>query len=166
MKKSIIFIFTFLIAFGVQAQTIKVPTKADAAKAQESVKNESNKATAQANIGSLIGQLTNNISENAFTDAFKKNKTGFANKLADIKDAAGAAGALQSLQGGLLPAAMGSGWGKVKDKWLKDVKAASSLKSVAGLVSMLESNIGNSFLKKSWTQARPAWQAGLNALSK
>jgi hypothetical protein len=166
MKKSILFVLAFLFLCGINAQTIKVPTKADANKAQENVKTETDKATGQANIGSLIGQLTNNISDNALTDSFKKNKTGFVNNLAGVKDAAGAASALQTLQGGLLPAAMSAGWGKVKDTWLKDVKAANSLKSVAGLASTLESNIGGNFLKSSWVQARPAWQAGLDALSK
>jgi len=166
MKKSILFVFTVLFMCGIQAQTLKIPTKADATKAQENVKTETDKTTGQANIGSLIGQLTNNISDNAFTDTFKKDKTGFINKLAGVKDAAGAASALKTLQGGLLPAAMGAGWGKVKDTWLKDVKAAGSLKSVAGLASTLESNIGANFLKSSWAQARPAWQAGLSALSK
>ena len=166
MKTNLILIFAVLLVYGIQAQTIKVPAKTDVTKAQESVTTEANKANSQANIGSLIKQLTSNISDNAFTDVFKKNKAGFLSSLGSIKDVAGASSALQKLQGGLLPSAMDAGWSKVKDKWLKDVKAASSLKSVAGLVSTLESNISSSFLKKSWAQARPAWQAGLNALSK
>jgi hypothetical protein len=166
MKQSILFLFAVLFVCGIQAQTLKVPTKADAAKTQESIKTETNKATSQANIGSLIGQLTNNVSDNALTDTFKKDKAGFVNNLSKVNDAEGASKALQTLQGGLLPTAMDAGWAKVKDKWLKDAKTANSVKSVAGLASTLESNISVKNFKSSWAQARPTWQAGLNALSK
>lgn len=166
MKKSIIFLFTVFLTYGIQGQTLKVPAKTDVNKAQENVKTGAGPAASQANIGSLIGQLTDNISDDALTDSFKKNKTGFVKNLANVKDAAGAASALQTLQGGLLPTAMDAGWGKVKDKWLKDTKAANSIKSVAGVTSTLESNIGDKFFKSNWTKARPAWQAGLSALSK
>jgi len=166
MKKSIIFLISVLFACGIQAQTIKVPTQADANKAQENLKTETTKATGQANIGSLIGQLTSNISDNALTDAFKKNKAGFINSLSSVSDAAGASTALQKLQGGLLPTAMGAGWSKVKDTWLKDTKAANSLKGVASAASTLESNISSKFFKSSWASAKPTWEAGLKALSK
>jgi len=166
MKKTILFFFAILAASFVQAQTVKVPTKVNSDKAQETLKTEAGKTTDQAGIGSLIGQLTNNISDEAFTDSFKKNKSGFVSNLNNVKDAAGAANALQTLQGGLLPSAMDSGWGKVKDKWLKDTKTASSIKSVAGVTSTLESNINDKYFKGSWVKARPAWQAGLNTLAK
>jgi uncharacterized protein YidB (DUF937 family) len=166
MKKSILFLLSIFVVSALQAQTLKVPTKADAGKAQENIKAAASPAASQANIGSLIGQLTDNISDDALTDSFKKNKTGFVKNLANVNDAAGAASALQTLQGGLLPTAMDAGWGKVKDKWLKDTKVASSIKSVAGVTSTLESNIGDKFFKGSWANARPAWQAGLSALSK
>ena len=166
MKKSFLFLVSIFVAYALQAQTLKVPTKADAGKAQENMKTVAGPAANQANIGSLIGQLTDNISDDALTDSFKKNKTGFVKNLANVNDAAGASSALQTLQGGLLPTAMDAGWGKVKDKWLKDTKAANSLKSVAGVTSTLESNIGDKFFKGSWAKARPAWQAGLSALSK
>jgi hypothetical protein len=166
MRKQIIFLLSVLFACGIQAQTLKIPTKIDAAKTQENLKTETNKATSQANIGSLIGQLTNNISDNALTDSFKKNKTGFISSLANVKDAAGASTALQTLQSGLLPTAMNAGWSKIKDKWLKDAKAANSLKSISGVVNTLESNIKGKNFKSGWAQVRSTWQAGLSALSK
>lgn len=166
MKKTLIPFFVVLFACAIQAQTLKVPTKSDAAKAKENLKTETAPVSNQANIGNLLSQLTNNISDDAFTDSFKKNKTGFLSSLGNVGDAAGASKALQTLQGGLLPTAMDSGWGKVKDKWLKDTKAANSVKSVAGVTSTLESNIDDKYFKGNWAKVRPAWQAGLNTLSK
>jgi hypothetical protein len=166
MKKTIYFIFTVLLISNIQAQTVKVPTKANTNAAQTDLNPESALSANQADIGNLIGQLTNNISDEAFTDSFKKNKSGFMSSLNNVKDAAGASNALQTLQGGLLQSAMDSGWGKVKDKWIKDTKGASSIKSVASAASTLESNINDKFFKGNWAKARPAWQAGMNTLSK
>jgi hypothetical protein len=61
---------------------------------------------------------------------------------------------------------MDAGWSKVKDKWLKDTKAANSIKSVATSASLLESSISDKFFKGSWASAKPAWEAGLKTLSK
>jgi hypothetical protein len=166
MKTKIFFISFILSAFLSQAQDLKLPTSIDTKKAEQSVKTEAAKTTGQANIGSLIGQLTSNISDNAFTDSFKKNKGDFISKTNNISDAAGASSALQSLQGGLLPTAMDAGWGSVKGKWLKDAKTANTVKSVAGVAGTLESNISDSFFKGTWATARPAWQAALGALAK
>jgi hypothetical protein len=166
MKKFIIFLFAILLITGIHAQNLKVPGSTDVKKAEQSVKNESSKATGTTNIGSLIGQLTSNISDEALTGAFKKNKSDFISKTNNVKDAAGASSALQSLQGGLLPTAMNAGWGSVKDKWVKDAKTANTVKSVAGLAGSLESNINSKFFKGNWAQARPAWQTALNTLSK
>ncbi len=161
------FLLCFIMsAFLIQAQTLKVPTTKDVKKAEQSTKTEVAKTTDQASIGSLIGQLTGNISDNSFTDSFKKNKSDFVAKTNTIKDAAGASTALQSLQGGLLPTAMDAGWGSVKGKWLKDAKTANTVKSVAGLTGTLEKNLNPSVFKGSWGQARPAWQAALGALAK
>jgi len=43
----------------------------------------------------------------------------------------------------------------VKDKWLKDTKAANSIQSMAGATSSLELNTGDKFFKGSWAKARP-----------
>lgn len=166
MKTKLFLISFILAAFLSQAQDLKLPTSVDTKKAEQSVKAEAAKTTGQANIGSLIGQLTSNISDNAFTDSFKKNKGDFISKTNNISDAAGASSALQSLQGGLLPTAMDAGWGSVKGKWLKDAKTANTVKGVAGVAGTLESNISDSFFKGTWAKARPAWQAALGALAK
>jgi hypothetical protein len=166
MKTRTLFICFVLAAFLSHAQDLKLPTSNDVKKAEQSVKTEAAKTTSQANIGSLIGQLTGNISDNAFTDKFKKSKGDFITKTNKITDGAGASTALQSLQAGLLPTAMDAGWGKVKDKWVKDAKTANTVKSVAGVAGTLESNINDSFFKGTWAQARPAWQAALGALAK
>ena len=166
MKKVIVILIAVFLVYGVQAQNIKLPATPDVKKVEQSAKTEAVKTTEQANIGSLIGQLTGNISDDALTGAFKKDKGDFINKTGSIKDAAGAASALQTLQGGLLPTAMNTGWGTVKDKWLKDAKTASSVKQVAGLTQTLESNVGSKFFKGSWAKARPAWQTALGTLSK
>ncbi len=166
MRTTVSLIFLVLFAFGMQAQNIKVPTTTDVKKAEQSVTTEATKAASQANIGSLIGQLTNGISDNAFTDSFKKNKTDFVSKVGNVSDAAGASSALQTLEGGLLPTAMDAGWGKVKDKWVKDAKTAKTVKSVAGIAGTLESNISPKYFKGNWATARPAWQAALSTLAK
>ncbi|MCX6280351.1 MAG: hypothetical protein NTU51_00125 [Bacteroidetes bacterium] len=166
MKTTSLLICFVLFAFGIQAQNIKLPTNTDVKKAEQSATTEVGKTTSQANIGNLIGQLTNGISDNAFTDSFKKNKTAFVSKVNNVSDAAGASSALQTLQGGLLPTAMDAGWGKVKDKWVKDAKTANTVKTVAGVAGTLESNISGKYFKGSWATARPAWEAALSALAK
>lgn|GEM_PF-840604 len=166
MKARLFLVCFVLFAFGLQAQNLKVPTSTDLKKTEQSVKTEASKTSSQAGIGSLIGQLTGNISDNSFTDSFKKNKGDFISKVNNVNDAAGASSALQSLQGGLLPSAMDAGWGKVKDKWLKDAKTANTVKSVAGVAGTLESNISGKYFKGSWATARPAWEAALSSLAK
>ena len=166
MKAAALLISLALFAFGMQAQDLTVPTSKDVKNAEQNVKTEAAKVTDQANIGSLIGQLTNGISDNAFTDSFRKNKSDFVNKVNKVSDAAGASSALQSLQGGMVPAAMDAGWGKVRDKWIKDTKTAKTVKDVAGVAGTLESNISGKYFKGNWATARPAWQAALSALAK
>jgi len=166
MKKSILIILAILVVCAVQAQLPKLPSKADMTKAQQSVKSETAGVTDQANPGGLISTLTNNISDTAFTDSFKKNKSGFLSSLSNVKDASSAGKALQTLQGGLLPSAMSKGWATIRDKWIKDAGTASTLKSFAGSAGTLESNISDKFFKSSWVKAHPAWEAGLKALSK
>jgi len=166
MKTTVFFLCFIMFASGMHAQDLKLPTSADVKKAEQSATTEAAKVTSQANIGSLIGQLTNGISDNAFTNAFKKNKSDFVSKTSNIKDAAGASSALQSLQGGMLPSAMDAGWGKVKDKWIKNAKAAKTVKDVAGAAGTLESNISSKYFKGNWATARPAWQAALSTLAK
>jgi hypothetical protein len=166
MKTRIFFICFVLAAFLSQAQDLKVPTSIDTKKVEQSAKTEVAKTTSQASIGSLIGQLTGNISDNSFTDKFKKSKGDFISKTNNITDGAGASTALQSLQAGLLPTAMDAGWGKVKDKWVKDAKTANTVKGVAGVAGTLEKNLNQSAFKGTWAQARPAWEAALGALAK
>ena len=98
-------------------------------------------------MGGFIGQLTNNISDDALTSTFKKSKGDFISKTGNVKVASGAASALQTLEGGLLPPAMDAGWGSLKNKWMKDAKTATTLKTVAGLTGTLESNVGSKYLK-------------------
>lgn len=166
MKKSITLLLTALIVLGVNAQSLKVPSSTDTKKAQTDLNGQASSVSNQASIGNLIGELTNNISDDAFTDSFKKEKGDFIKKTNEATDAAGASSALQSLQAGLLPTAMDAGWTKVKSSWLTDAKAANSIKSVAGVTSQLESYVGDKFFKGSWSSARPSWQAALNTLSK
>ena len=166
MKTTSLIIGFILLGFGVRAQNINIPTSGDLKKVEQNLKSETGKTISQANVGSLIGQLTNNISDNALTDSFKKSKGDFISKVNNVKDPSGASSALQTLQGGLLPSAMDAGWGSVKNKWVKDAKTASTVKSVAGLAGTLETNISDKYFKGNWAKARPAWQAALGALSK
>jgi len=166
MKRIILLMGILLFSWAVEAQNVKLPSSGDLKKAEQDVKKEADKSTSQTGIGKLIGQLTGSISDGAFTDAFKKDKSNFISKVNNVKDANGASNALQTLQGGMLPSAMEAGWGKVKDKWIKDAKTANTVKSVAAVTQTLEANIKDSSFKGSWSQARPAWQAALGALAK
>jgi uncharacterized protein YidB (DUF937 family) len=163
MKKVFIFVLVTMCCYGVQAQNIKLPST-DTRKVEQAVKTET--GANQASIGSIIGQLTSNISDEAFTDTFKKGKGDFISKTNGVKDAAGASSALQSLEAGLLPTAMDAGWGSVKNKWIKDAKTANTVKTVAGLAGTLESNLSDKYFKGTWATARPAWQTALSTLSK
>ena len=163
MKKTAVLLFIILLGYGIQAQNLKLPST-DAKKVEQAAKAEA--GAAQASIGNVIGQLTSNISDDAFTDSFKKNKSDFISKTNGVKDAAGASSALQSLEAGLLPTAMDAGWGSVKSKWIKDAKTASTVKTVAGLAGTLESNVSDKYFKGTWATARPAWQTALSTLSK
>ena len=165
MRTTAVIFCMFLFATIMQAQ-IAIPSSADVKKAEQAATTEVSKASSQVNIGSLIGQLTNGISDNSFTDSFKKNKSDFVSKTSKVSDAAGASSALQTLAGGLLPAALDAGWGSVKSKWFKDAKTANTVKSVAGIAGTLESHISPKNFKGDWAAARPAWQAALGALSK
>ena len=165
MRTTAVICCMLLFAVFLQAQ-ISIPSSADVKKTQLAATTEVSKASSQANIGSLIGQLTNGISVNSFTDSFKKNKSDFVSKTSKVSDAAGASSALQTLAGGLLPAAMDAGWGAVKSKWFKDAKTANTVKSVAGIAGALESHISPNSFKGDWATARPAWQAALGALAK
>lgn len=166
MKKLILITCAILFVSGIQSQNVKLPGTAEVKTAEQSVKSEASKVTNQANIGSAIGQLTSNISDGAFNESFKKNKSDFISKTNSVKDAASASSALQSLQAGLLPTAMDAGWASVKNKWVKDAKTATTVKQVASLISLLESNVSDKYFKGDWAKARPAWQTALNTLSK
>lgn len=164
MKTKSLFLCLIVAGFVAQAQ-IKIPTDKDIKNAEQSVNAEVSKASGTS-IGSLIGQLAGGISDNSLTESFKKGKSDFINQTNKVTDPAGAASALQSLEGGLLPTVMDAGWGTVKDKWIKDGKTANTVKTVAGLAGTLESHIKQSNFKGDWAKARPAWQAALGALAK
>jgi len=166
MKKLLVLLIGFTILSGVYAQNLKIPTSTDVKKAEKDLKSETQKATSQLNIGSLISQLAGGLSDGAFTDSFKKNKSDFITKTNQVTDAGGASSALQSLQGGLASGAMDAGWAKVKDKWLKDAKSAKTVKEVAGLTGTLEGAINDKYFKGDWAKARPAWQTALQTLAK
>ena len=166
MKRSIILVLAAILVCGIQAQNIKLPATPDVTKAEQNVKGEATKVASQAHIGNLIGQLTSNISDDALTSSFKKGKSDFSSKVNNVNDAAGASSALQKLQAGLLPSAMDKGWNSVKDKWVKDAKTASTVKTVAGLACTLESKVSPKYFKGTWAQSRPVWQTALSTLSK
>ena len=145
------------------SQNLKVPKTDDLKKSGEAIQKTT---TAPANMGSLVSELTNNISDNALTDSFKKDKPGFTEKVSKTTDAAGLGNSLATLGNGLKTSAMDAGWGAVKAKFVKDARAATSIKTVAGLAGQLESHISPASFKGSWAQARPVWESALGTLSK
>lgn len=166
MKTTKLIALLVLFSLGIQAQSLKTPTTTEVKKADQSVQTGAVTTANQASIGSLIGQMTNNISDDAFTDSFKKDKSDFIKKADNIQDPAGASSALQTLQDGLLPTALNAGWGAVKGKWLQDSKSAKTIQDVAGLTGTLESNINPKVFKGEWAKVRPGWQTALKTLSK
>ena len=90
MKKVVSLLILMAMATVVSAQDLKLPTSSDVKKAEQAVKSEAGKATSQANIGSLIGQLAGNISDGALTETFKKNKSDFISKTGKVTDVSGA----------------------------------------------------------------------------
>jgi hypothetical protein len=164
MKKKLFFIIAiFATCLVGYTQNLKVPKTDDLKKSGEAVQKT---ATAPANMGNLVGELTNNISDKAFTEDFKKQMAGFTEKVTKTSDAAGLGSSLATLGGGLKASAMDAGWGAVKNKFVKDAKSATTLKTVAGLATQLESHISPGSFKGTWTQARPVWQNALSTLSK
>ena len=145
------------------AQDMKLPMSDDVKKAGQTVQK---KATSTASMGNLVGELTNNISDKALTDTFKKQKAGFTEKVSKTSDASGLGSSLATLGGGLKTSAMDAGWGAVKDKFVKDAKSATTLKTVAGLTGQLESHISTGSFKGSWAKARPVWQSALSTIAK
>jgi hypothetical protein len=164
MKTRFCLLITLALAASIiRSQDLNVPKSKDLQKAKSETTKQ---ATSQANLGGLVGQLTENISDKAFTDEFKKKKDDFTKSANNTKDAAGLSSSLQTLQGGLLPTAMDAGWGAVKGKWIKDAKSANTIKTVAGLTQTLESHISPSVFKGEWVKARPAWESALGSLTK
>jgi len=153
----------FLAVAYVSAQEIKVPSSKDV---QKTTNEATKQVTSQADLGGLVGQLTNNLSDKAFTNEFKKKKDSFSKSVSNTKDASGLSSSLQTLEKGLAPAAMDAGWGAVKGKWIKDAKTSNTVKSVAGLTQTLESHISPSVFKGDWAKTRPVWESALGALVK
>jgi len=96
---------------------------------QKTTDNATKQVTSQANLGSLVGQLTNNLSDKAFTGEFKKKKDSFTKSVSGYHRCCRISKSLQTLEGGLAPAAMDAGWGAVKGKWIKDAKSATTGKN-------------------------------------
>jgi hypothetical protein len=164
MKTRFCLLMSLLLAASlIKAQELTVPKSKDLQKAKSETTKQ---VTSQANLGGLVGQLTENLSDKAFTDEFKKKKDDFTKSAGNTKDAAGLSSSLQTLQGGLLPTAMDAGWGAVKGKWIKDAKTANTIKTVAGLTQTLESHISPSAFKGDWVKTRPAWESALGSLAK
>ena len=164
MKTGISFIIAFFLVAGLAtAQDLKLPSSKDVQKTTNEVAKQT---TPQANLGSLIGQLTNNLLDKSFTSEFKAKKESFTKSLSSTSDASGLSKALQTLQGGLAHTAMDATWSSVKTKWIKDAKTANAIQSVASLTKILESHINQSAFKGSWAQARPVWQSALATLAK
>ena len=164
MKTKVILMAALLVVgLAGFSQNLGLPKTGDLKKAGESVQKT---AAPAANAGSLVSQLTSNISDKSLTDSFNKQKPAFTDKAGKTADPAGLGNSLAALGGGLKPEAMDAGWGAVKDKFIKDAKSATTIKTVAGLAGQLESHIKPTSFKGTWAQARPAWQTALSTLSK
>jgi hypothetical protein len=153
----------FLAVACVNAQEIKMATSKDLNKATTTATKQ---VTTKADLGTLVSQLTNNLSDMAFTTDFLKKKDSFTKTASGTTDAAGLSSSLQTLQGGLAPIALDKGWGMAKTKWLKDAKTANDVKSLAGLTQTLESHISPTVFKGTWQKTKPVWESALNTLAK
>ncbi|MGA3013934.1 MAG: hypothetical protein ABSD71_07850 [Bacteroidales bacterium] len=164
MNAKITLLIALVLVVGcINAQDIKVPSSKDVNKATATATKQ---VTSKADLGTLVSQLTNNLSDKAFTSDFLKKKESFTKTTSGTTDAAGLSSSLQTLQGGLVPNALDKGWGMAKTKWLKDAKSANDLKSVAGLTQTLESHISPAVFKSDWQKTKPVWESALNTLAK
>ncbi len=120
-------------------------------------------ASSTAGLGNLFSQMKGGISTDAFSETF--NAAAWSKKNGSASSAAGWAGSLLGLQGGLKESAMGAGWATVKEKWLKNAKAANTVQQVAGLAAQLESNIDAKYFTGDWGKQRGTWQAALKTIA-
>ncbi len=164
MKRALLFLTLFIGTCLVSySQNLTLPKTPDLKKTGETVRKT---AVPTANMGNLVGELTNNLSDNTLTDEFKKQKPGFTNETVKTTDPAGLGNSLATLSNGIKPGSMDAGWNAVKGKFFKDAKSAGSIKTVAGLAGQLESHIKPDSFKGTWGKARPVWQNALKTLSK
>lgn len=120
-------------------------------------------ASSSAGTGNLFSQLKSGINADAFSETF--NASAWSKKNTSASSAAGWAGSLLGLQGGLKESAMSAGWATVKEKWLKNVKAATTVQQVAGLAAQLESNIDPKYFTGEWGKQRGTWQAAIKTIA-
>lgn len=143
MKKAIV-LFAFMLAGGL-----------------------SHHVMAAANIGKLITTFTNSLSSGAFTDAWNNGgKKEFNQKVKNNENMPVVRDQLSNLVTNYMTeAAFTSGWKMAKDKWLKDNKAANTVKTVAGSLLNLQQYINPSMFTTKWAKVQPVWESGLKALA-
>jgi len=119
------------------------------------------------NIGKLITSFTGALSPGAFTDAWNNGgKKEFAQKVKNNENMPVVRDQLGSLVTNYLTdAAFTTGWKMVKDKWLKDNKAANTVPTVANSLLNLQQYINPSMFTSKWAKIQPMWESGLKALA-
>ncbi|MGE5423746.1 MAG: hypothetical protein ACM3N9_00195 [Syntrophothermus sp.] len=115
-------------------------------------------------LGQLMGQMAENLKDEAFTGFFRGVKKDFTVAVTTTSDPGGLASALQKLEDGLTPLAMDPGWGAVKFKWREDAATARSIETIADLLRKLQLHITPSFFKNEWQTVKPGWQASFKGL--
>lgn len=163
MKTAIMMIALIFAFAGLSAQDVTVPSQPDMNKAAG---DASRQVGAGGSVGSLMGQLSDNLKDEALTDEFKESKGQFASSAENTTDPGMLGTLLQKLQGGIASSAMDKGWDTVKEKWLTDTKTAGSVEKVAGLLQKLETHISPSAFKDSWSSVKPMWDNALGAIAK
>lgn len=155
MKNKIILLIAFVLAVMIaDAQDVSVPSSVQPGQAS------------QKGLGALIGQLTDNLSDKAFTSDFLAKKGDFTSSVTNTSDAPGLSNSLQTLEKGLDPSAMDKGWSAIRSRWITDAQSASRIETVAALAQKLESNIDPSYFKGDWAEVKQVWESALGAVAR
>ena len=124
-------------------------------------------ATAKTGLGTLVSQFAGQVSPSALTDEFNKAKTTFQSqaKATAATDIKANSSLLQKLESGLKSTAFTSGWAKIKDKWLNNVKTAATTKQLAGYLKTLTENVDPKFLGANWEKFKPTFNMALDKIA-
>jgi hypothetical protein len=115
--------------------------------------------------GSLLSMFSGQVSPGGYTDAFSKDKSDFQTKAKSSVDAKANSGLLQNLEAGIKSSSFKSAWAGIKDKWLANVKAATTNQQLAGYLKTLSENVDPKLLGSTWGKVSSTFDSSLDKIS-